>query len=50
VRAHAARALGRIGPAAKPAAAALQRATGDRDSGVREEAQKALARLQGAPE
>jgi HEAT repeat protein len=45
VRQHAARALGRIGPAARPAAAALQRATGDADPQVREDARQALDRL-----
>jgi len=45
VRLHAARALGRIGSAARPAAAALQRTTGDPDANVSEEARQALARL-----
>jgi hypothetical protein len=33
-----------------PAAAALQRATGDRESGVRDEARLALERLRGRPD
>jgi hypothetical protein len=32
-----------------PAAAALQRATGDREEGVRDEARRALDRLRGGP-
>jgi HEAT repeat protein len=46
VRLRAARALGQIGPEARSAAAALQRATGDPDGGVRREAQQALEQLQ----
>jgi HEAT repeat protein len=45
VRAHAARALGRMGLEARPAAAALQRATGDPDESVRQEARGALDKL-----
>jgi HEAT repeat protein len=44
VRLRVARALGRIGPDPR-SAAALQRATGDPDAGVRREAQEALDRL-----
>ena len=43
VRLHAARALGRIGSAA--AEEALERATGDAHAGVRNEARRALERL-----
>jgi HEAT repeat protein len=45
VRQHAARALGRIGTAARLAAPALQRATTDPDKAVRREARDALQRL-----
>ena len=46
VRAHAARALGRIGDTSPSTAAALQRATGDGNAWVRREARKALKLLQ----
>jgi HEAT repeat protein len=48
VRAHAARALGRIGDTSPPTTAALQKATGDRNGAVRKEARRALKRLQAA--
>jgi HEAT repeat protein len=44
VRLRVARALGRIGPDPR-SAAALQRATGDPDAGVQREAREALDRL-----
>ena len=42
VRAHAARALGRIAPAAPESQAALRRAAGDPEESVRQEARAAL--------
>jgi HEAT repeat protein len=45
VRAQAARALGRMGPAADPAADALQRAMNDPDKNVRREARAALKQI-----
>jgi HEAT repeat protein len=48
VRAHAARALGRIGDTSPTTTAALQKATGDRNGAVRKEARRALKRLHAA--
>jgi len=49
VRRHAARALGRVAATDGPGPAALQRATGDRNAQVRNEARRALERLAGRP-